>query len=235
MARRLIVNADDFGQSAGITEAVAIAFDRGIVTSASLMVRWPLAEQAAAIAAARPGLGVGLHLDLGEWTRHESDWRPLYEVVPLDNADAVRSEVSRQAVMFEALMRRPPSHIDSHQHVHRREPVRSVVEDLARRLGVPLRHGAPGIRYCGGFYGQSEDGTTHPEWITAARLIALIEELPNGTTEIACHPATACDLDTMYAEERLLELAALCEPAVRAALAAREVELCRFDRAMVAD
>ena len=44
--RSLIVNADDFGQSRGVNRGVIEAHERGIVTSASLMVRWPAAESA---------------------------------------------------------------------------------------------------------------------------------------------------------------------------------------------
>ena len=43
MSRAVIVNADDFGQSAGINRGIVEAHERGIVTSASLMVRWPAA------------------------------------------------------------------------------------------------------------------------------------------------------------------------------------------------
>ena len=67
--RFLIVNADDFGQSAGVNRGVAMAHEQGIVTSASLMVRWPAATGAAAFGRAHPGLSVGLHVDLGEWAR----------------------------------------------------------------------------------------------------------------------------------------------------------------------
>ena len=48
--RLLIVNADDFGLSPGVNAGVIEAHERGIVTSASLMVRWPRREQAAAYA-----------------------------------------------------------------------------------------------------------------------------------------------------------------------------------------
>ena len=62
--RRLIVNADDFGRSRAINEAVIRAHREGILTSASLMVNEPAADEAVALARENPGLGVGLHLAL---------------------------------------------------------------------------------------------------------------------------------------------------------------------------
>jgi hopanoid biosynthesis associated protein HpnK len=62
--RRLIVNADDFGRSASINEAVIRAHREGILTTASLMVNEPHAESAIALARQNPRLGVGLHLVL---------------------------------------------------------------------------------------------------------------------------------------------------------------------------
>ncbi len=46
--RALIVNADDFGQSFGVNRGIMEAHQRGIVISASPMVRWPAAREAAA-------------------------------------------------------------------------------------------------------------------------------------------------------------------------------------------
>src|SRR6266550_4572582 len=63
-ARRLIVNADDFGRSASINQAVIRAHREGILTSASLMVNEPAFEEAVELARANPKLGVGLHLTL---------------------------------------------------------------------------------------------------------------------------------------------------------------------------
>ncbi|HEX7861451.1 MAG TPA: hopanoid biosynthesis-associated protein HpnK [Verrucomicrobiae bacterium] len=62
--RRLIVTADDFGQSASINSAVALAHREGILTCASLMVNEKGFEEAVEIAKANPRLGVGLHLTL---------------------------------------------------------------------------------------------------------------------------------------------------------------------------
>ncbi len=62
--RRLIVNADDFGRSASINQAVIRAHRDGILTTASLMVNEPACDQAVALARQNPRLGVGLHLTL---------------------------------------------------------------------------------------------------------------------------------------------------------------------------
>jgi chitin disaccharide deacetylase len=224
---QLVVNADDFGLSPAINRGIVHAHVAGVVTSASLMVRHAAAPAAAASARDLPALGVGLHLDLGEWRLREGAWQASYDVVDTADRAAVEREVGRQLDRFVALVGGPPTHLDSHQHVHREEPVRSVVADAAGSLGVPARH-TPGIRYCGNFYGQGRRGEPLPELISAAALTRLIAELPDGATEIACHPAEAVDVETAYARERLAELAALCDPAVGRAIDARGVRLCTF-------
>ncbi|HKB71821.1 MAG TPA: ChbG/HpnK family deacetylase, partial [Thermoanaerobaculia bacterium] len=62
--KRLVVTGDDFGFSRGANRAIAEAHDRGILTAASLMVTGAAADEAVAIARARPALAVGLHLVL---------------------------------------------------------------------------------------------------------------------------------------------------------------------------
>ena len=62
--RRLIVNADDFGRSGSINQAVVRAHQEGILTTASLMVNEPACSEAVALARENPALGVGLHLSL---------------------------------------------------------------------------------------------------------------------------------------------------------------------------
>lgn len=62
--RRLVVNADDFGRSPSINQAVIRAHTEGILTTASLMVNEPAADAAVALAHEHPTLGVGLHLSL---------------------------------------------------------------------------------------------------------------------------------------------------------------------------
>ena len=62
--RRLIVNADDFGRSHSINEAVVRAHRECVLTTASLMVNEPAFDEAVKLAKENPKLGVGLHLTL---------------------------------------------------------------------------------------------------------------------------------------------------------------------------
>jgi predicted glycoside hydrolase/deacetylase ChbG (UPF0249 family) len=228
LTRYLIVNADDFGRSQGVNEGVAACHERGILTSASLMVRWPAASDAAAYAHAQPRLSVGLHVDLSEWTVSDGTWRPLYERVEESDVGAVEAEIRAQLTAFRDLMGREPTHLDGHQHVQREEPARSVVLELAAALGVPVRDLTAEVRYVGGFYGQGPGGDPLPEAIGVESLVAMLAELPPGVTELGCHPALADDLESIYREERLEEVRTLCDPRVREALAAADIRLLSF-------
>jgi predicted glycoside hydrolase/deacetylase ChbG (UPF0249 family) len=217
--RYLIVNADDFGRSRGVNRGVGLGHERGIVTSASLMVRWPAAAEAAAYVRERPGLGVGLHVDLGEWAYRPGGWVPVYEVVPCTDAEAVEREVAAQLETFRLLTGGDPTHLDSHQHVHRSEPVASVLSRLAAELDVPLRDRDPRVRHLGSFYGQTGDGKPLAEALGVEALLALLEGLPAGWTELGCHPGEDDDeLDSTYRLERVLEVRALCDARVLSAL-----------------
>ena len=225
--RRVVVNADDFGRSQAINAGVVDAHVHGIVTSASLMVRHPAAPEAVAAAREHPELGLGLHLDLTEWERFEGTWRAKYDVVDTGDVDAVRQEIERQVESFRWLVGSDPTHLDSHQHVHRDEPVRSLALEAAASLGVPLReHGR--IRYCGAFYGQDRHGSSFPQVIAAESLAALLSELAPGDTEIGCHPAAAAEPFTSYSAERPLELQALCDAHVRRTIRECDIQLCNF-------
>ena len=227
--RYLIVNADDFGQSPGVNQGIVAAHEQGIVTSASLMVRWPCAAEAAAYARTHRKLSLGIHIDLGEWVFRQDSWVPLYEVVPLGDASAVAQEVSRQIEAFHRLVGRPPTHIDSHQHVHREEPVRSAVLAIAKELDVPVRHCSGLVRYCGRFYGQTADGSPLPDAISRDALINILAELEPGVTEMATHPGTGDDLDSMYRSERAQEMEVLTDARTRAAVDEMGIELRSFD------
>ena len=192
------------------------AHERGIVTSASLMVRFPAAREAAAY----DRLSLGLHIDLGEWTVIGGEWAPVYE--RQDGAGEIEAQIDE----FRRLVGRDPTHLDSHHHVHQSEPVASTVRSLGEKLGVPVRQFSR-IRYCGDFYGQASFGEPYPEAIGFEGLLRTIASLPLGWTELACHPGYA-DFETTYAAEREVELRTLCDPRLPGALEDAGVELRSF-------
>jgi predicted glycoside hydrolase/deacetylase ChbG (UPF0249 family) len=223
MRSRLIVNADDFGRSAGVNHGVAVAHEHGIVTSASLMVRRPGSVEAAEYARTHPALGVGLHVDLGEWVFSDGAWRAVQEP-----PSSIAGELRHQLEEFRDLIGSEPSHLDSHQHVHREEPAASALASLADQLGIPLRGRDPRIAFTGDFYGQTGTGEPLPDAIGVGALLDLIRVLPEGVTEIACHPGIGTGDDLPYGAERELEVRALCDRRVRELIAERRIELCSF-------
>jgi predicted glycoside hydrolase/deacetylase ChbG (UPF0249 family) len=192
------------------------------------MVRQPAAAAAAAYAKKPGPLSVGLHLDLAEWVYRSGEWVPLYSVVNTEDPSAVQAEILRQLGEFQRLVGRNPTHLDSHQHVHRQEPARSIATSLARKLAVPLRELSAGIRYCGDFYGQDGEGETLPNALTVANLRQIFAALPPGTTELGCHPGYDDGLATCYRAERATEVAVLCAPEIRDALQTLDIRLCSF-------
>lgn len=228
MPKHLIVNADDLGLSDGVNQGIFEAAEHGIVTSASLMVRQEAADPAARRVRHGSRLSVGLHLDLGEWVFRDNEWAPLYSVVPTKDAKAVEQEIEKQLSEFRRLVGRDPTHLDSHQHAHREEPVRSLVIELARQLEIPLRECHAGIRYCGDFYGQTGEGESLPDALTVANLKQILSGLAPGVTELGCHPGYGPGLASPYRTERALEVQVLCAPEVRASLKSLDIELCSF-------
>jgi predicted glycoside hydrolase/deacetylase ChbG (UPF0249 family) len=129
--KRLIVNADDFGRTAGVNAGTLQAHRRGIVTSATVMVLEKAAARGIREAAeSAPRLSLGLHFALtgggrpaapakdlsvlapgGRFPRHREE---LPSEIP---AAEVRRELEAQIGVFQVLARKPPSHLDSHHHV----------------------------------------------------------------------------------------------------------------------
>lgn len=236
VTKSLIVNADDFGFSSGINRGIIEAHERGIVTSASLMVDRPAAEEAAAYARQHSELGVGLHLEL---LGPRTSLRAFHRATGLETRlmKTLASEARRQLDRFRSLVECDPTHVDSHRHRHRREPARSVVAELARQLRVPARELDPRVRYCGDFYGQSYGRvySTRLNWeaIGVDALVDLLERLPPGATELCCHPGYADDLEQParkepYRDERALEVRSLCDQRVRLTVERLGITLCTF-------
>ena len=218
LEKYLIVNADDLGASTGINRGILEGFERGIVTSASLMVDMPASEQFAALGLSARELDVGLHVTL---TSEDGEL--------LIDAGDCRRELEGQLTRFEQLVGRLPTHLDSHHNVHLEPPLRNVFVGLAREVGLPLRAYSL-ARYFPGFYGQWDDNETHLEQVSVAALTGMLEtEVGPGVTELGCHPGYAGDgFRSSYLHEREAELRTLCDPAIRTRIEALGIRLVNF-------
>jgi predicted glycoside hydrolase/deacetylase ChbG (UPF0249 family) len=225
--RSLIVNADDFGYSRGVNRGVVEAHEHGIVTSASLMVDQPAAEEAAVYSRTRPELSLGLHFELPAWRIRRTIWS-LSGRHDDRFEQAVAADLRRQVERFRRLVGSAPTHLDSHKHRHREEPLRSIFLEVAGELEVPLRHFDPAVQFCGNFYGQIDAGRANPDAIAPDALVELLEALRPEVTELCCHPGYTDGLKEWYREERVQEVRTLCDPRVRAAIERLGISLISF-------
>jgi len=151
--RRLIVNADDFGRSHSVNEAVVRAHREGILTTASLMVNEPASDEAIARARENPKLGVGLHLTLlcGKSTlpperipglvnaRGEFGNRPVDVGMSYffkhDLREQLRAEIHAQFARFRATGL-PLDHVNGHLHLHLHPTIFGILMEDAASLGI---------------------------------------------------------------------------------------------------
>jgi predicted glycoside hydrolase/deacetylase ChbG (UPF0249 family) len=245
--RRLIVNADDLGRTTGINDGIFEAHEKGLVTSATLMVGFDAAGDAAARLADHPRLGVGLHVTLtgakptlapakvpslvdqnGDLPRKPEDVRSF-------SPEEVLAEVRNQLELFRDLTGRLPTHLDSHHHSHRLSDVLEAVVVVARELGLPVRRSSDRVaeRLHDARLGTTSTFTEafFGEGATLDLLREIVAALPAGTHELMCHPGySSPDLraESGYADLRESELEVLCDPAAREAVRAAGIELVHF-------
>jgi len=216
----VIFNADDFGYSSGITRGIVAAHLRGVVTSTSCMVNTPATEEAVEASRENPRLAIGLHVNF----TNEAD-----RLVAFEDPALARTEVRRQFDRFLSLFGRLPTHIDSHQHVHRIDSCREAFLELAQETGLHLRDQSP-VVYKGGFYGQWEYGVFDPEKVSLPALERIIRgELGPGLYEFCCHPGLVdAAFHAVYHAEREHELATLTDPRLRTILGEEGIRLISF-------
>ena len=229
--RRLIVTADDFGRSDGVNRGVASAHEYGIVTSASLMVRWPAAEGGGR-AAREPCLGsASVSTSISGVGIPRRCWEQVYAVVEEDPRRS-RAEGRRQLALFRAARSCAIHHISIRTSTSTaRSPCTHASCCWRVSSSIPLRHCRPGVEYRGDFHGQTATGEPLAGTLTVEGLTSVWSLSP-GTSELACHPAGRVDFETAYGAERLVELDVLGSPRAREAFEAEDVSLVSFEQAL---
>lgn len=181
--RYLILHADDFGLTPGITNGILEAHTRGLLTSTSLIVGAPDATRAARLCRDHARLGVGLHLAITQVRPMLSprripsllgpDGRFLSEpALVLERLDAGQLDLEQLRAEWEAQLLAALelgltlTHVDGHHHLHLHPQLLPVVLELMQT------HGISAIRLP-----RPETPATDPERPLSARARALREFL----------------------------------------------------------
>ena len=245
--KQLIVNADDFNLTRGVSRGILEAYTRGIVTSTTVMINLP-PDEALFAELARSSLGIGLHvnLTLGRPVIPAAElpsladaegrfFRDAHRVAMQAKPEEVEREIAAQYHAFLERFGAAPTHLDSHHHCAFYPRLREVVFGFARSVKLPIRSTDPairkeatqqGLKTPDGFFGESGP---EPYW-TEARAVEMIRRLPDGISEFMCHPGYFDEslAYSRYGQQREVELEGLTAAAVREAIPASGVTLCHF-------
>lgn len=217
MNKKLIVNADDFGRTASITDGILRAHQQGIVTSCTAMINISASEGALREAASTcPALGIGVHLNI----THGLPLLPAKQVPSLVNARGKFRHFNRDGLLIASIDPKQlraewgaqvekivslgirPDHLDSHHHMAYLDlSLFTVFLDVAAAFRLPIRF--PPEEYHHALGGQdirrmiTERGLTAPQscqtgffgaGVSREKILDIVRALPDGTHELMCHP-----------------------------------------------
>jgi predicted glycoside hydrolase/deacetylase ChbG (UPF0249 family) len=257
--KRLIVNADDFGFTRDVNAGIVQCHRNGILTATTLMANGEAFTDAVRLAKENPSLDIGVHLVLVGGPGQPRWVAGLMGQLAGGRAD-LAGEMRRQVETVLAAGLKP-THLDTHKHTHLAPPVLNAVVGISREFAIPWvrkpadftmpANAAPfvkktvtagvqfaarrfdgilsraGCRFTDHFTGFELTGR-----LGTSELISLIRHLPDGLTELMCHPgllgAELRDAPTRLKESRERELRALTAPETRAAISEMGVQLVAY-------
>ena len=248
--KQLIVNADDFGRSPGINAGTLEAHTGGIVTSATVMVLEKSAARGIREAAERaPRMSLGLHFVLTGGGHTAAAARDVPTLAPEGRfrrsreelpsripPEEVRLELEAQLEVFQVLARKPPTHVDSHHHAALHSAIAPVFAAVACERSLPLRAASDAarrsLRAAGAKTPDRFFADFHAEGVTFETLERIFEGLPDGTSELMCHPGRVDEElkgGSTYVDQREWEIELLCDPKIRKLARSLEIDLVGFD------
>jgi len=240
MVKKLIINADDFGMTEGMTKGIIDSHADGVVTSTTLMMNALFTEYAVRQAVKYPDLGVGIHLTLTygrplvagakSFTDLEGNFLKIADYpdgfTQIDPQE-LYIEWKAQLELFIQMMGKLPTHIDSHHHVHCDPHHHDVIARLVSEYDLPLRAGGKVVDHYEStvlmldFYGED---------LTVSSMTNELEK-DIEILEVMCHPAyldqVTYDLSS-YNLPRMKEMEILRSKELREFILRNEIELITF-------
>lgn len=212
----LIVNADDYGFSKGITDGILEAHERGIVTSTSLMVSTRWARYAATRSKEYPRLSIGLH----------GQFFPGKKFKAGDYAQQLEQQLEK----FRKLMGKEPSHFDLHGVPKATREMNFGVYLFLQKHPLHFR---ANDRLINEFYGL-KNGFDTEEKITQSSLMRILEGLQPGISVLICHPGKSNrSFHDPYNSLRRREIITLTSPAILSTLEKSSIYLMNYYKEVV--
>ena len=151
MPKYLIVNADDFNLTEGVSRGIVDGHLRGIITSTTVMVNLPGLMRSRDLARDADRLGLGLHVNFtlgapvlpGATVRSLTDAsghfvRDRDRLGQFGVPSEIRDETAAQATRFKEVFGCLFTHLDIYYHMYRLPRVFAAVLEVAADLGVLL-------------------------------------------------------------------------------------------------
>ena len=154
MPIKLIITADDCGLSQGINNSTGALYEKGMLSSASMMMNYPNVYDAVDYFKSIHGIETGVHLNLTEGeplskaalrsdlVRASGRFRNKFLLyaqsvfLPTNVQTAMEIEFRAQIERFIELSGHAPAHLTTHMHFHVFPAVRDIVYRLATEYGV---------------------------------------------------------------------------------------------------
>jgi chitin disaccharide deacetylase len=257
--KRLIVNADDFGFTRDVNAGIVECHRNGILTATTLMANGDAFEDAVRLAKENPTLDIGVHLVLVGGPGQPASVGALMAQLAQGRQD-LAGEMRRQVqTILDAGL--APTHLDTHKHTHLVPSVLNAVVRVSREFKIawvrkPADFTMPpqaspllkkvvnkGVQFVAGRFDRilQRAGCRFTDHFTGfevtgrlgtVELISILRHLPDGLTELMCHPGYLGDelrgAPTRLKESRVKELQALTSPEVRAALTETGIQLTAY-------
>jgi len=145
---KLILNADDFGLNKSVTEGIIESFEKGLLTSTTIMMNTDYSDKAINYLK-NNNLSSGIHLNLNfgkpisshnNLTHKSIFFRNVYYLIHLIknnkiNLNEIEKEFNLQLEKaFDNNLK--ITHIDSHKHIHMYIPIFKIIEKLAKKFKI---------------------------------------------------------------------------------------------------
>ena len=138
MSLTILLSADDFGLTEGISRSILEAHDEGAVNGVSILANGHFFDEAVAEARRRPGLRLSVHLNLVEGTALSHPGPLRHSFASLWRAKGgIRPELDAQVRRVADAIGRAPDGLDGHRHAHMIPGVFECVVDLAEEFRIP--------------------------------------------------------------------------------------------------